>query len=94
MARHTADTGVAMWQARGHPPLKFLVYGWVACLLGPAAWCIGVDSGWTFAAVALVIYSLSIRWVFRAPSGWSKTVFIILSVLWLLMGVVALSVAV
>ena len=80
----------------GHPPLKFLVYGWVACLLGPAAWPIGVDpdSGWTFAAVAFACYSLSIRWVFRKPSGWSKTVFIILSVLWLLLGAVALSVAV
>jgi hypothetical protein len=34
----------------------------------------------------VVLYGLSVAWFLRKPSGWSKTVFIILSVLWVFFG--------
>ncbi len=33
-----------------------------------------------------VLYGLSVAWFFWKPSGWSKAVFVLLSVLWVLFG--------
>jgi hypothetical protein len=64
--------------------------GWLVtpstCLGGPVSWLLLAPDEVLNVAGMVGFYGLSVAWFFWKPSDWSKPVFILLSVLWVLFG--------
>jgi hypothetical protein len=58
----------------------------VTCLGGPVSWLFLQPGDGLVVAGLVGLYSLSVAWLFCKPSGWSKAVFILFSVLWVFFG--------
>lgn len=73
-----ADAGRHAWHAWLVTP--------ATCLGGPVSWLL-LEPDEVLVVMGLVgLYVLGVAWFFWKPSGWSKALFILLSVLWLFFG--------
>lgn len=72
--------------AAGDPAWYAWLFMPLVCLGGPVSLLLVNQHALPAVAGYVGLYGLGVAWFFWKPSGWSKTVFILFSVLWLLLG--------
>lgn len=82
MAMAALPLGWMICAAGGTPAWHAWLVTPVTCLAGPISFLLRDLE----AAPYVGLYGLSVAWLFWKPSGWSKAVFILFSVLWLFFG--------